>query len=75
MTITNALKRAIAESGESLYRLAEDSGVDYAVLYRFAHGERDLYLATADRLAEYLGLELQPRAAAKQGEKQKKRKR
>ena len=57
-TVTDQLKRAIAGSGLTLYRVAKDSGVPLPVLYRFMAGDQGLTLATADKLAAYLGLRL-----------------
>lgn len=58
MSLTDQLQDAIHSSELTLYRIAIDAGVPYAVLYRFAHGERDIKLKTADRLAEYFGMRL-----------------
>ena len=60
MDIAKALQQAIRDSGRTLYRVGKDSGVDYSVLLRFMADERDIRLATAARLAGYLGLELRP---------------
>ena len=57
-TVTDELRRAIADSGLTLYRIAKDSGVPHAALYRFVNREQDIKLATADKLAAYLGLRL-----------------
>jgi transcriptional regulator with XRE-family HTH domain len=51
------------ESGLSAYRLAAESGVNVAAVLRFKSGERSLKLESVDRLAEVLGLELQPKRA------------
>jgi len=59
--ITDPLREAIQNSEETIYRIAKESGVDYAVVSRFWKGERDLQLSTADRLAKYFGLELRVR--------------
>ena len=58
--MTDQLKQAVADSGETLYRVAKDSGVDYSVLLRFMADERGISLETAGKLAAYLGLELRP---------------
>ena len=70
MTISDDLLKALerAQKRRTLYRIAKDSGVDYAVLHRFLSGERvTLRLETADRIADYLGLKL------KQDRRRKKR--
>jgi len=61
MTIDKTLKRCIAESGESLYRIAKDAGIDYATVHRFANENRDARLSVIQRLADYFDLELCPR--------------
>lgn len=57
-TLSEQLRRAIVDSGLSQYRIALDTDVAQAVLARFLAGERDIRLATADKLAAYLRLKL-----------------
>jgi plasmid maintenance system antidote protein VapI len=57
-TMTEQLKKAIADSGLSVYKLAKESGVPQPVLHRFMAGEQGISLATADKLAKYLKLRL-----------------
>ena len=52
------LRRAIKDSGLTIYRLAKDSGVSQAVLSRFVNGKRGITLTTASKLAKKLNLEL-----------------
>lgn len=54
------LRSAVECCGQTLYAVAKGSGVSYAVLTRFLHGERGMNLDTAARLMDYLGLELRP---------------
>lgn len=65
MTISEQLESAVedaVEKGKSLNSIAVDSGIPYPMLCRWYHGERGLNLATADKLAEFLGMRLtQPR--------------
>ena len=56
--ITDALRKAIRSSGKSVYQLAKDSGVAHPVIFRFLSGERDIRLATADKLASTLGVKV-----------------
>ena len=58
MTLQESLRQAILTSGVSLYRIAQESGVSYGMIHRFAHGERDLRLESAGRIAAALGLHL-----------------
>ena len=54
------IRRAIAESGLTPYRIATDADVDRAIMTRFVNGQRGLTLDTASRICEVLGLELRP---------------
>jgi transcriptional regulator with XRE-family HTH domain len=56
--LADELRRAIAESGLTLYRLSKESGVDPSQLSRFTRSKRDLGLMIAEKLCEVLGLEL-----------------
>ena len=56
--LTNTLRRAIEESGLSLLAVAQTAELSYPVVYDFAHGNRDILLRNADKLAAALGLEL-----------------
>lgn len=61
--LTQQLRAAIAGSGMSGYRLAKESGVAEVVIWRFMKGQRDLRMATVDRLGRVLGLEFRVRQA------------
>lgn len=56
--LTDQLRHAIRARSGSAYELAQVAGVDSGILSRFLRGERDVTLATADRLAVALGLKL-----------------
>lgn len=56
-TITEQLRETLGKA-ESLYDLAEESGVDRAVISRFMTGKRTITLETLDKLAEVLKLRL-----------------
>ena len=57
-TVSDTLRRHIERDGRSQYALAEETGVNRGVLSRFVRGERDIGMATADRLCRALGLKL-----------------
>jgi len=57
MSIIEQLQEAIEGYG-SVYAVARDSGVSQSCIQRFMVGERDLLLATADRLCEFFGMHL-----------------
>ena len=61
MTIEETLKRCIEDSGETIYRIAKDSGIDYATVHRFVNEHRDARLSVIQKLADYFELELRPR--------------
>lgn len=56
--ISEELRQAIRDSGLSLYRISQDSGVAYATLHRFAAGKRAVSMNVMDKLCAYLGLRL-----------------
>ncbi len=60
-SLSEALRRAIRASGKSLYQIAKESDVSQIVISRFLSGQRDIRMATADKLAEALGITLQVR--------------
>lgn len=55
-----ALLAALRQSGLSRYQIAKRTGVQQAILSRFVSRNKDLRLATVEKLAEFLGLELRP---------------
>src|SRR4051794_18512020 len=54
--LSEALRDALRASDRSIYPIAQDAGVSQIVVSRFLSGERDIRMATADKLAEALGL-------------------
>jgi plasmid maintenance system antidote protein VapI len=60
LNMADIIRAAIKRDGRTRYALAQESGVNQAVLGRFVRGERGLNLDTADRLCRVLGLELRP---------------
>lgn len=63
----NILRGAVRASGLSMRRLSQQSEVNRISLMRFMRGETDLNLTAASRLAEFFGLELQPKQTRKGG--------
>ena len=55
--IMESISKAIKESGKSRYRIAKDTGIDNTVLFRIVNGG-GCSIETAEKLCEYLGLEL-----------------
>lgn len=61
-TASEALRRAIEDSGESRYSISMATGINQGVLSRFVVGGGQLRTDTLDRLCEHLGLELRAKA-------------
>ncbi len=57
-TLSDQLRQAILNSGESRYQIANATGLGEAALSRFVHGERGLSLESVDRIATYLHLRI-----------------
>jgi hypothetical protein len=57
-TVSQTVRRAVLDSGVTLYRVAKDARVSYAVLHRFVSGKRGLSIETLDKVCHYLGLKL-----------------
>ena len=57
-SLSEALKRAIQESEMTVYQIAKEAHVSQIIISRFLSGERDIRMATADKLANALGLKL-----------------
>ena len=55
-SLSETLRHAIRESNQPANEIAEKAHISQLVLSRFLAGERDIHMATADRLAEVLGL-------------------
>lgn len=56
--LSDQIRQAIAECGETRYRICKATGINEAALSKFFHGERGLSLDTLDLLAEYLHIEI-----------------
>ena len=66
-TMTHTLKRAVRESGLSLYAIAAASGVKRPSLSKFMAGKQSLRLDMADRLAMFFRLTLAPKRKGRGG--------
>jgi transcriptional regulator with XRE-family HTH domain len=60
-TMTEVLKAAIAECGETYSELERATDVKRGSLLRFMRGEQSILLDKADALAEHFGFELRLR--------------
>jgi len=52
------LRDAIADSGLSLYAIANQAKVDHSQLSRFMRDERSITFLTAEKIGTFLGFEL-----------------
>lgn len=57
-TLSEQLKAAILNCGQSRYRISQQTGITEATLSKFIHGHHGLSLETVDLLGQYLGLRL-----------------
>ena len=60
LPITDLLRWTINESGIPFLTLEQETGVLRQSLMKFARGETSIHLDSADAIAKYFGLELQP---------------
>ena len=60
-TLSDQIRAAIRDSGESRYKIAQMTEINESQLSGFFRGTRGLSLEAADRLAKYLGLEIRKR--------------
>ena len=56
--VSDSLKTAIETSDMTVYEIAKRAKVSQIIISRFLSGERDIRMATADKLAQVLGLKL-----------------
>ena len=59
--IENQLRDAIKRSGLTHYRISIDCNMDNHTIARFVDGRQTITMRPAARIAERLGLELQPK--------------
>ena len=57
--IMETIRKAIGESGQSRYRISQETGVSQAILCKIMAGGT-CSMGTADQLCAYLGLKLKP---------------
>lgn len=61
MNWTNTIRKAVRDSGLSMYAVAKRAKLDYPRVYLFMHGG-GVTLPIAEKLAKAVGLELRPSA-------------
>ncbi len=55
-SLTDQLRQAIDESGQTRYKIAKETGIDESALGRFYNGHRGLSMEALNALGEYLEL-------------------
>lgn len=58
VSLSNQVRKAVEECGMSRYAISKATGIGQAALSRFVSGERGMELATLDRLADFLDLNI-----------------
>ena len=71
-TVQDAIRKAIAESEKSRYRLWKETGISQAHLSEFLHGHRGMKIEKLEILARALGLEIVVRPARRKPAKKNK---
>lgn len=56
--LLDGIRDAIEASGQTQYRIAQESGIAASALSRLMSGERGLSIDALETLADYLGLEI-----------------
>ena len=56
-SITEVLRQAVRESGQSFYSIAKATGLVEESVSRFVRGKQSLRLDKADALAKYFGIQ------------------
>jgi len=56
--LSDQIRQAVDHCGQTRYRIAQETGISEPTLSRFMSGERGLPMATLDRLADHLSLDI-----------------
>lgn len=68
--LTEQLRQAVLNCGETQYAVCKATGIDRTALSRFINGERGVSMKVLDTLGEYLGLRIvadKPKGKARKG--------
>lgn len=65
--LSDQVKQAIDDSGQTRYAIAKATGIDESALAKFYNGQRGITTDTLDRLGSYLGLRIVMDRKAKKG--------
>lgn len=58
LLLTDQVRKAIANSGETQYRICQNTGLDKTAIFRFMSGERGLSMDALNTLGAYLELSI-----------------
>lgn len=58
LLLTDQVRKAIADSGETQYRICQNTGLDKTAIFRFMSGERGLSMEALNTLGDYLELSI-----------------
>ncbi|MDP6151785.1 MAG: helix-turn-helix transcriptional regulator [Phycisphaeraceae bacterium] len=70
MTMSDQVRQAIKQCGQTRYAISKQTGITEGALSRFMAGERDMTLRTLERIAPLIGVRLmvdRPRRRKKGG--------
>ncbi len=56
--LSDQIRRAVDDCGQTRYRISMETGIDQGTLSRFMSGEYGLPMRTLDMLADYLDLNI-----------------
>ncbi len=56
--LTDQLRQAIDDSGQTRYRISKETGINESALCQFYNGNRGLSMESMNALGEYLGLRI-----------------
>ena len=56
--LNDQIRQAIDDSGQTRYRIAQETGIDESGLAKYYNGHQGLSSDAIDRLGEYLGLRI-----------------
>lgn len=58
LLLTDQVRKAIADCGETQYRICQNTGLDKTAIFRFMSGERGLSMEALNTLGTYLELSI-----------------
>jgi hypothetical protein len=67
LPLTDQLRQAVLNCGQSQYAICKATGIDKTALYRFVTGERGVSMEVMNTLGDYLGLRIVADKSQKKG--------